>query len=94
MKPRTYTDENGKEQVINDTYWLDGKEIEAQPPTQADIDYMINLLGSADKLVNYNDSISNIVIEEAQSYFEGQKSAADTAKVIQSRIQIYVNENR
>ena len=76
------------------TYWLDGKEIEAEPPTQAEVDKMTELLGSADHLVNYNDSITNIILEEASSYFDGQKSAEAAAKVIQSRVQIYVNENR
>ena len=93
-KPQTYTDEKGKEQVVKMTYWLDGKEIEAEPPTQAEVDKMTELLGSADHLVNYNDSITNIILEEASSYFDGQKSAEAAAKVIQSRVQIYVNENR
>ena len=32
--------------------------------------------------------------EEAAFYFEGAKSAAEAAEVIQGRIQLYVDENR
>ena len=36
----------------------------------------------------------NIVNEEAALFFDGQKSARDVAGVIQSRVQIYVDENQ
>ena len=93
-KPQTYIDEKGQEQIVKETYWLDGKEVEADPPTQADIDEFIKVLETADSLVNYNESITDIILEEASGYFEGQKSAEAVAKVIQSKVQIYVNENR
>jgi hypothetical protein len=35
----------------------------------------------------------NIITEETESYFAGQKSVDDVAGVIQSRIQLYINEN-
>ena len=38
--------------------------------------------------------ITNIITEEAEAFFKGQKSVADVAGVIQSRVQVYVNENR
>ena len=93
-KPYTYIDENGEEQIVKDTYYIGNKEVEAEPPTEAEIDEYIEFLKTADMLVNYNESITDIILEEAQSYFNGQKSADSVAKVIQSRVQIYVNENR
>lgn len=36
----------------------------------------------------------NIVSEELQSFFSGAKSAEDTARLIQDRVGIYVNEQR
>jgi len=35
-----------------------------------------------------------IITEETSAYFEGQKTAEETADIIQNRIQVYVNENR
>lgn len=39
-----------------------------------------------------NDEITNIITEEAEAFFKGQKSVSDVANVIQSRVQVYVNE--
>ena len=53
-----------------------------------------NLIGSV-TVFNRNDtSLSDIIEEETQAFFNGQKSAEDTAKMIQSRATIYVNEQR
>jgi len=50
--------------------------------------YMTEHLG-----MNQNDSeISTIVSEELQAYFRGQKTADETAKIIQSRAQLYLDE--
>ena len=94
LKPRTYINDKGEEEEYKDSFWINDKEIVAEPLTKAEIDSYMNVIKSADKLVNYNESISDIIIEEAQSYFSGQKDAASVAKIIQSRVQIYVNENR
>ena len=93
-KPQTYKNEKGEDEEIDETYWIGDKEIKALPPTQAEIDSYIKVLESADRLVNYSESILNIMLEETGGYFNGQKDAESVAKVIQSRVQIYVNENR
>ena len=41
-----------------------------------------------------DESLFDIIQEEASAYFAGQKSARDVASIIQSRAQLYVNENR
>lgn len=38
--------------------------------------------------------IEAIINEEVALFFAGQKSASDIARVIQSRVEIYVNESR
>ena len=40
-----------------------------------------------------DELLLKIVGEEAQFYFNGQKSAEETAKVIQNRVQLYLWEN-
>ena len=54
---------------------------------------MMEYILSLDKLCVYNETIYNIVMEEAAGYLEGQKTAEEVAKVIQSRAKIYVSEN-
>jgi hypothetical protein len=34
----------------------------------------------------------NIIFEEAESFFNGNKTVEDVAKVIQNRVQLYLNE--
>ena len=41
-----------------------------------------------------DETVSAIIGEEAQAYFDGQKTAQETAEVIQSRVQLYISENR
>ena len=40
------------------------------------------------------DIIRNIVREEADAYFAGSKELQETTKVIQSRVQLYLDESR
>ena len=42
---------------------------------------------------NQDEIILQIVIEEAQEYFQGQKSEEDVARIIQNRVQMYLWEN-
>lgn len=41
-----------------------------------------------------NDEITNIVSEESAAFLEGQKSAEEVAKLIQSKVNILINEQR
>ena len=64
-------------------------------PTTEEVDTLKTLISKAQPAGNSgNDEITNIITEEAEAFFKGQKSAADVASVIQSRVQVYVNENR
>ena len=42
----------------------------------------------------FDGRILNIVKEQAQAYFAGQKSAEEVARLVQSKANIYVNEQR
>lgn len=41
-----------------------------------------------------DEQINQIILEEAESYFTGEKSLEETVEVIQNRIETYVNEQR
>ena len=53
---------------------------------------MVN--GEQVNIYNYHEDKLNIINEEAQAYYSGAKSVEDVVKVIQNRVQIYVDENR
>lgn len=42
---------------------------------------------------NSNSTIADIVIEEVQAYFAGDKTVEETAAIIQNRAQLYIDEN-
>lgn len=98
MEPSYYDDENGnkvKAAKSSISYGEDDSSmVEVFEATQEQVDAVRNLINSADSAVEYNIEISNIINEEATAYFAGQKTAKDVADIIQSRVQIYVNENR
>lgn len=96
MTPDYYEDENGEQVENMKTSWgYDDFNIDIYAATQEEIDAVWALLKSADKISgSVDEQLTNIITEETEAFFKGQKSAADTAAVIQNRIQIYVNENR
>ena len=91
-KKPTYTDENGKEVEYDDTWYVGETEVIINPMTDDSVNKIVNYMESITQIGNYNDSIRNIINEEAAAYFSGQKTAAEVADIIQSRVQIYVNE--
>lgn len=96
MTPEYYEDENGEQVESMKTSWgYNDFNIDIYAATQEEIDTVWALLKSANKISgSVDEQLINIITEETEPFFKGQKSAADTAAVIQNRIQIYVNENR
>jgi len=93
-------DENGypiyKEgvRVPSTYYYIGNEEIEIGVITQEYINKLNEFIGSVNRVVRYNNSVNEIITEEAGMYFEGVKSAEEVASLIQNRVSIYVNENR
>ncbi len=89
-------DENGNRIPVSKGGFgtADGHVYEIYAITQEQADNLRAVINSTTKLANYNDSIFDIVNEQAQAFFAGQKSADEVAKLIQSKANIYVNEQR
>jgi ABC-type glycerol-3-phosphate transport system substrate-binding protein len=67
---------------------------EVEPITQAQVDQMNDTILTVNSVQRSNTEILAIIEEEAGAYFANQKTAAAVADTIQSRVQIYLNENR
>jgi ABC-type glycerol-3-phosphate transport system substrate-binding protein len=93
MTPKTYVDNSSGETVEmhKGDFGMYGKYYAA---TQEDVDKIMAVINDADQIVNYDWSALNIIIEEAEYYFHGQKTVTEVAAIIQRRMQIYVNEHR
>ncbi len=96
MKEEYYEDEDGNKTRQSKTTWgWDDFEMEIYAATPEEIEAVRELIASANKTGgNVDEQLTNIITEEAEPFFKGQKTAADVAQIIQNRIQIYVNENR
>ena len=88
-------DENGERIPVSRGSVYDGMEtydIYATTPRQAQM--LRDVIASATKMMDYDTSIINIVKEEAAAYFAGQKTAQEVCKLIQSKVNIYINEQK
>ena len=68
------------------------EEVYAVSPEQ--VEKVRQLILTTSKIADYNAGILSIVEEQAAPFFAGQKSAEEVAKLIQSKANLYVNEQR
>lgn len=61
--------------------------------SQEEADQIYSLIASATDTTRYDTVIYNIIMEEVQGFFAGSKTAGETAEIIQSRVQLYLDEN-
>ena len=73
---------------------VSGESIVLPNMTKEQVNKFIDFVGSIEKCAYYDEDIQAIISEETASFFAGQKSAEEVARVIQSRVEIYVNESR
>lgn len=77
------TMENG-ERVYKDVYAL----------TQEDIDQILGVINSTRSVYDYDQEILDIITDEVAAYFAGDKDVQTTVNMIQSRVNLYVQEQR
>lgn len=88
-------DENGEPIQESKGGWgWDDLMIEMVAATQEEYDQFMALYNAIDSLYSYDTSIYDIVNDLASAYFSGDKSVEETAGQIQSRVKIYVNEQK
>ncbi len=73
--------------MLDDDEWLT-----LHTPTEEEMQFVMELIESASKVQGTNSKITEMILEEAQSFFQGQKSAEEVADIIQSRVQLYMDE--
>lgn len=66
--------------------------IEVYPATEEDIKKLQELLENAAAPDMRSEEVLNIIMEEAEPYLAGEKTAEEAAQVIQNRMQLYMSE--
>ncbi|MBO6054188.1 MAG: extracellular solute-binding protein, partial [Oscillospiraceae bacterium] len=89
-------DENGEKIEESRGGWIDesGVQHNIYAMTQEQADEVLEIIETCTKVASYDTSIFDIVNEQAQAYFAGQKSVDEVVRLIQSKANIYVNEQR
>ncbi len=93
-KKPSYEDGEGKLVEYDYTWWINDEEMILDPLTTEQLDTIKAHISSVTKRTYYNEYVLNIITEEMDAFYKGQKSASDVASIIQSRAKLYVNENR
>ena len=103
MTPNYILDQDGN-QILNELgqpiqeskggWGWDNVQLEIRAATQEEYDQVMELYNNVTRMSDYDTSIFEIVSDEAESYFNGDKSAQEVASLIQSRVNLYVNEQR
>lgn len=101
MKKEYQTDENGKlildrngqpVEASKGGWILDNMEIDIYAMEQEQFEKFMALYNAIDTIGGSDAVINQIIDEEAAMYFHGDKTAEETAEVIQNRAQLYVSE--
>ncbi|MDR1132442.1 MAG: extracellular solute-binding protein [Oscillospiraceae bacterium] len=96
MKQEYTTDENGERVPVSRGGMSidDGAMVEFYAITQEEADQIRALIDSVTGTFNYDQSMMELINEEAAYYFAGEKTVDETADIIQSRMTLYINEQR
>lgn len=89
-------DENGEpmKESHGGMSWEDGTSVEYYGATEEQIADLRELIAQAKPGSNGNSQVMQIILEEAAPFFKGQKSVEDVCNIIQSRVKLYISENR
>ena len=61
---------------------------------EADIETLRYMIDNAKYIINKKSAVMDIVDEEFYNFLEGSRSAQDTARIINQRVQIYLDERK
>ena len=92
----TEYDENENEIQVEDqnTIWIGQQEVQLRKSTAEDTAKLYDIISNASFVVRNDTQIYDIIMQEAAAYFDGQKTVDEVAEIINSRVQILVNERR
>lgn len=94
-EPQTYQDENGNTVTSPVYYGGYGMEepMDIGYPTQEEVQALQTYIENITVIYGVDTDVYNIINEEMEMFFAGDQSAADCAKMIQSRVGLYISES-
>lgn len=80
--------------VVRSPVSVDGTEIEYEPLSQENYDQLMELYDSISRTTSWSKDVYNIVSDATGAYFAGDKGLEETVELVQSRVSLYVNEQK
>ena len=93
-------DENGEKIEIDRGSWGWGSlNIKIHTLTQAEADEILDVINSTTRIFDYsvmeaNSELMNIIMQDTEAYFLGQKPLDEVVRLLQSKLNIFINEQR
>lgn len=95
MAIEKYIDEFGNEiQPIDSVWGYYDFEVQIKPVSNEEAEMYLDLVNNTCEVGESNSFIIDIILEEAEPFFDGSKSLDEVIQIIQNRIHTYVNETR
>ena len=88
-----YLDSDGKPSLKYSHVIYEGQSYEYHDVTEEEAALVLSLLETAQFDASNDSVISRIIYDEAESFFQKQKTVDEVAALIQNRIQLYLDEN-
>jgi hypothetical protein len=89
-----WVDENGNKEYYDENFWIGNTPVPVEPIKKEKALEIKEFVTHVTTTYSWDEELNKIVDEETQGYFKGQKSAKEVAGIIQSRLQIYINEKK
>ena len=88
-------DENGERIEQDRLVWrLGSLTVHIKALTQEQADKILELVNTTTKLRDYDADLMAMITSETEAFFSGQKTAEEVGRLLQSKISIYINEQR
>lgn len=97
MTEETYVDSYGiTVNPVQESWMFDGQEIKISPLQKKEAEQVVSIIeriGKCSAFDDMADTIVDVAVEEAGAYYLGDKTAMETAEIIQKKVSIYLSEN-
>ena len=93
VQEKIFLENSGSALSGSQNYCIDSEFAAPEPMTEKQLEKLVTFLLSVNRRYFENEEIIDIVSEETEAFFAGDKTAEETAKVIQNRVQIYLDTN-
>ncbi len=81
------------EQTVEGGYTYNNVELDLQMPTEQELETFRDFLTSVDRISMNDSTMTNMIYEVLQDFYDGHQTAEETASLLQQKCNLYLKEN-